>query len=145
MNKKEVLVDIVFLEKLSCDGKNLENFKKVLSDLEYKPVVHPYIATNELDMHSYFDKLVAEGFVRVANYNEFLGDDDDKELYESYFIDIHNSLRQYLEAAGGKKQLEKLVLPAGQDVFTYRKAAMSLGDVHMILMAFFCENANYFN
>lgn len=139
MNKKEVLVDTVFLEKLSCDGKNLENFKKVLSDLEYKPVVHPYIATNELDMHSYFDKLVAEGFVRFANYNEFLGDDDDKELYESYFIDIHNSLRQYLEAAGGKKQLEKLVLPAGQDVFTYRKAAMSLGDVHMILMAFFAR------
>ena len=55
MNKKEVLVDTVFLEKLSCDGKNLETFKKVLSDLEYKPVVHPYIATNELDMHSYFD------------------------------------------------------------------------------------------
>lgn len=43
----------------------------------------------------------------------------------------------HYEAAGGKKQLEKLVLPTGQDVFTYRKAAMSLGDVHMILMAFF--------
>lgn len=137
MNKKEVLVDTVFLEKLSCDGKNLDAFKKVLSDLEYKPVVHPYIAANELDMHSYFDKLVAEGFVRVANYNEFLNDDDDNELYKSYFIDIHNTLREYLEATGGKKQLEKLVLPAGQDVFTYRKASMSLGDVHMILMAFF--------
>lgn len=138
MNKKEVLVDTAFLEKLSCDGKNLETFKKVLSDLEYKPVVHPYIATNELDMHSYFDRLVAEGFIRVAQYSDFLcDDDDDRALYESYFIDIHNTLREYLEAAGGKKQLEKLVLPTGQDVFTYRKAAMSLGDVHMILMAFF--------
>ena len=133
MNKKEVLVDTVFLEKLSCDGKNLDIFREVLSDLEYKPVVHPYIAANELDMHSYFDKLVAEGFVRVASYNE------DKELYESYFVDIHNKLREYLEAAGGKKQLEKLVLPVGQDVFSYRKAAMSLGDVHMILMAFFAR------
>ena len=46
-------------------------------------------------------------------------------------------LREYLKAAGGKKQLEKLVLPTGQNVFTYRKALMSLGDVHMILMAFF--------
>ena len=72
MNKKEVIVDTVFLEKLSCDGKNLEIFKKVLSDLEYKPVVHPYIAANELDVHPYFDKLVAEGVVRVADYNEFL-------------------------------------------------------------------------
>ena len=137
MNKKEVIVDTVFLEKLSCDGKNLETFKKVLSDLEYEPVVHPYIAANELNMHSYFDKLVAEGFVRVADYNEFLCDDEDIALYESYFADIHNALREYLAAKGGKKQLEKLVLPAGQTVFTYRKASMSLGDVHMILMAFF--------
>lgn len=137
MNKKEVLVDTVFLEKLSCDGENLEIFKKVLSDLEYKPVVHPYIAANELDVCSYFDRLVKEGFVRVAQYSDFLCDDEDRELYASYFIDIHNTLRKYLEAAGGKKQLEKLVLPPGQDVFTYRKAAMSLGDVHMILMAFF--------
>jgi len=139
MNKKEVLVDTVFLEKLSCDGKNLETFKKVLSELEYKPVVHPYIAANELDMHSYFEKLVAEGAVRVADYKEFLNDDDDKKLYESYFIDIHNTLREYLDAAGGKKQLEKIVLPTGQDIFTYRKAAMSLGDVHMILIAFFTK------
>lgn len=137
MNKKEVIVDTAFLEKLSCDGKNLETFKKVLSDLDYKPVAHPYIAANELDMHSYFDKLVAEGFVRVADYNEFLCDDEDKTLYKSYFVDIHNTLREYLEAKGGKKQIEKLVLPPGQTVFTYRKASMSLGDVHMILMAFF--------
>lgn len=137
MNKKEVLVDTVFLEKLSCDGEKLEIFKKVLSDLEYKPVVHPYIAANELDVCSYFDRLVKEGFVRVAQYSDFLCDDEDRELYASYFIDIHNTLRKYLEAAGGKKQLDKLVLPPGQDVFTYRKAAMSLGDVHMILMAFF--------
>ena len=137
MHKKEVLVDTAFLEKLSCNGKKLDIFRKVLSDLEYKPVVHPYIATNELDMYSFFDVLVGEGFVRVANYNEFLADEEDKDLYASYFIDIHNKLREHLEAAGGKKQLEELVLPAGQDVFSYRKAAMSLGDVHMILMAFF--------
>lgn len=67
MHKKEVLVDTAFLGKLSCDGKNIETFKKVLSDLKFKPVVHPYIAANELDMYSYFDSLVAEGFVRVAH------------------------------------------------------------------------------
>lgn len=139
MNKKEVLVDTVFLEKLSCNGKRLDFFREVLSDLDYRPVVHPYIAANELDMHSYFDVLVDEGFVRVADYNEFLVDKDDRDLYASYFVDIHNKLREYLEAAGGKKQLEELVLPTGQDVFSYRKAAMSLGDVHMILMAFFAR------
>lgn len=137
MNKKEVLVDTVFLEKLSCNGKNLDTFKKVLSDLDFKPVVHPYLADNEMDMHSYFHKLVAEGFVRVAKYDEFLRDEEDEALYEAYFVDIHNELRERLEAKGGIKQLERLVFPAGQTVFTYRKASMSLGDVHMILMAFF--------
>lgn len=48
-------------------------------------------------------------------------------------------LREYLDAAGGKKHLEKLVLPADQNVFTYRRASMSLGDVHIILMAFFTK------
>lgn len=137
MSKKEILVDTVSLGKLTCNGKELETFKKVLSDLEYSPVVHPYIAANELDMHPYFNKLVAEGFVRVATYEEFLCDDEDKSLYDSYFVDIHNALREYLDAAGGKKQLEKLVLPKGKNVRDYRKASMSLGDVHMILMAFF--------
>lgn len=28
MNKKEVLVDTVFLEKLSCEGKNLDTFRE---------------------------------------------------------------------------------------------------------------------
>lgn len=137
MNKKEVLVDTVFLEKLSCNGKDLETFKKVLSELEYKPVVHPYIAANELDMYSYFDKLVAEGFIRVASYTEFLSDDEDEKIYAEYFFDIHDELRERLEVSAGKKQLEKLIIPAEHTVFSYRKAAMSLGDVHMILMAFF--------
>lgn len=139
MKKREVLVDTVFLGKLSNDGRNVETFKKIMSDLGYSPVVHPYIAANELDMYSYFDKLVDEKFIRVADYSEFLKDEEDQELYESYFIDIHNKMREYLEAVGGKKQLERLVLPPNQTVFSYRKAAMSLGDVHMILMAFFMK------
>ena len=139
MNRQEVLVDTVFLEKLSDNGKKLDNFKNVLSELGHEPVVHPYIAANELDMFPYFNKLVDEGFVRVASYDEFLNDDADKELYESHFIVLHNKLREHLDDAGGKKRLEELILPAGIDIFEYRKAGMSLGDIHMILMAFFTK------
>ena len=139
MSKKEVLVDTGFLGKLSKDGKSLETFKKVLSDLEYSPVIHPYIAEHELDMYSYIDELKREGFIRVAEYDEFLKDDTDSELYISYFMDIHDILREYLETVGGKKKLEKLVLPSRQTIFSYRKAGMSIGDVHMILMAFFMQ------
>lgn len=137
MNKKEVLVDTAFLIKLSQNGKDLESFKKVLSELDYLPVVHPYIADKEMDMLPYFTKLVNEGFVRIADYSEFLKDNDDICLYEQYFFEIHNELREEIELLGGKKKVEELILPPKMNIFTYRKAGMSLGDVHLVLMAFF--------
>ena len=83
MSKKEVLVDTCFFNKLSNNGKNIETFKKVLVDLDYKPVVHPYIAEKELDVFPYFTKLLEEGFIRKAEYSEFIEDEDDAELYLS--------------------------------------------------------------
>lgn len=137
MSKKEAIVDTCFFNKLSNDGKNIEAFKKVLVDLDFKPVVHPYIAEKELDVFPHFNKLVEEGFIRKAEYREFIEDEDDAELYEQYFPELYEEMREYLEIKGSKKQIEKLVIPKGQTIYTYRKASMSLGDVHMILMAFF--------
>lgn len=137
MSKKEAIVDTCFFNKLSNDGKNIEAFKKVLVDLDYKPVVHPYIAEKELDVFPHFNKLVEEGFIRKAEYSEFIEDEDDAELYEQYFPELYEEMREYLEIKGSKKQIEKLAIPKGQTIYTYRRAGMSLGDVHMILMAFF--------
>ena len=137
MSKKEAIVDTCFFNKLSNDGKNMEAFKKVLVDLDFKPVVHPYIAEKELDVFPHFNKLVEEGFIRKAEYSEFIEDEDDVELYEQYFPELYEEMREYLEIKGSKKQIEKLAIPKGQTIYTYRKASMSLGDVHMILMAFF--------
>lgn len=137
MSKKEAIVDTCFFNKLSNDGKNIEAFKKVLVDLDYKPVVHPYIAEKELDVFPHFNKLVEEGFIRKAEYSEFIEDEDDAELYEQYFPELYEEMREYLEIKGSKKQIEKLVIPKGQTIYTYRRAGMSFGDVHMILMAFF--------
>lgn len=137
MSKKEAIVDTCFFNKLSNDGKNIEAFKKVLVDLNYKPVVHPYIAEKELDVFPHFNKLVEEGFIRKAEYSEFIEDEDDAELYEQYFPELYEEMREYLEMKGAKKQIEKLAIPKGQTIYTYRRAGMSLGDVHMILMAFF--------
>jgi hypothetical protein len=137
MSKKEAIVDTCFFNKLSNDGKNIEAFKKVLMDLDYKPVVHPYIAEKELDVFPNFNKLVGEGFIRKAEYNEFIEDEDDKDLYEQYFSELYEEMREYLEITGAKKQIEELKIPKGQTIYTYRCAGMSLGDVHIILMAFF--------
>lgn len=137
MSKKEAIVDTCFFNKLSNNGKNIEAFKKVLVDLEYKPVVHPYIAEKELDVFPQFNKLIEEGFIRKAEYSEFIEDEDDAELYEQYFPELYEEMSEYLEIKGSKKRIEKLAIPKGQTIYTYRRAGMSLGDVHMILMAFF--------
>lgn len=139
MSKKEAIVDTCFFNKLSNNGKNIEAFKKVLVDLEYKPVVHPYIAEKELDVFPQFNKLIEEGFIRKAEYSEFIEDEDDAELYEQYFPELYEEMREYLEIKGSKKRIEKLAIPKGQTIYTYRRAGMSLGDVHMILMAFFMK------
>lgn len=137
MSKKEAIVDTCFFYKLSNGGNSIENFKKVLTELNYKPVVHPYIAEYELDVFSYFKELVTEGFIRKAEYDEFIKDEGDRYLYERYFSELHEDMREYLEIKGLRKQLEKLVVPKSETIYTYRRAGMSLGDVHMILMAFF--------
>ena len=137
MSKKEAIVDTCFFNKLSNNGKNIEAFKKVLVDLKYKPVVHPYIAEKELDVFPHFNKLIEEGFIRKAEYSEFIEDEDDAELYEQYFPELYEEMREYLEIKGSKKRIENLAIPKGQTIYTYRRAGMSLGDVHMILMAFF--------
>ena len=137
MSKKEAIVDTCFFNKLSNNGKNFESFKNVLVDLEYKPVVHPYIAVKELDVFPQFNKLIEEGFIRKAEYSEFIEDEDDAELYEQYFPELYEEMREYLEIKGSKKRIEKLAIPKGQTIYTYRRAGMSLGDVHMILMASF--------
>lgn len=137
MSKKEAIVDTCFFNKLSNKGKNIETFKKVLMDLDYKPVVHPYIAEKELDVFTEFNKLVDEGYIRIAEYSEFIEDETDEALYEQYFQDLYDEMREYHEIKGSKKQLQKLKIPKGQTIYTYRQAGISLGDVHIVLMAFF--------
>ena len=139
MGKTEVLVDTEFLQGLSARGKNIEAFKRVLSELAFTPVLHPYIAQKELDMFPYVQRLIDENYIRVAQYEEFLQDEADRELYSMYFKDIHDEFREILDKAGGRKQLSELKIPPNYTVFNYRKAGMSLGDVHMILMASFAQ------
>lgn len=128
MSKKEAIVDTCFFNKLSNDGKNIEAFKKVLVDLDYKPVVHPYIAEKELDVFPHFNKLVEEGFIRkaVMRLPIILSEDGDIEFLrsvakrkissDSYNLDIYNVMDLIMMIAKkedttfSKKELEKVVL-----------------------------------
>ncbi|MDE6749684.1 MAG: hypothetical protein K2K21_11590 [Lachnospiraceae bacterium] len=139
MGKTEVIVDTCFLQKLSSEGKMIDNIKKVLAELEYMPVVHPYIFEHELSLHSYFIRLVEEGYIRVIQYNEFQKDASDQQSYEAYYEILYEDMRLALEALGGPKQIEKLSLHKGHTIYDIHKQGSSMGDVHMILMASYLQ------
>lgn len=137
MEKNEVIVDTCFLQKLSAEGKRVENIKRVLSELAYIPVVHPYVYEHELALYSYYEGLVKEGYLRVSCYNEFQRDACEKELYEAYFSVLYEELRQALEAIGSSKAMVKLELGRGQTIYNIHRQGSNIGDVHLMLMAAF--------
>ena len=139
MRKTEVIVDTCFLQKLSSEGKAIDNIKKVLDELEYIPVAHPYIYEHELSLHSYFVRLVEEKYIKVIQYNEFQKDEIDKQSYEDYYSVLYEDMRLTLEAMNSPKQVEKLCLHKGQTIYNTHKQGSSMGDVHMILMASFLQ------
>lgn len=139
MNKTEVIVDTCFLQKLSSEGKSPHNIKKLLDELGYAPVVHPYIYKHELSLHSYFVKLVEEGYMRVVPYDEFIKDEVDKKSYEEYYGILYEEMRVSLEVMGSPKQIEKLCVHKGKTIYDTHKQGSSMGDVHMILMASYLQ------
>ena len=137
MEKTEVIVDTCFLEKLSAGGKKKENIKAILDELDFKPVAHPYICEHELSLNYYSEELLKSGYIKKIEYSEFLKDAYDEQLYESYFLLLHENMRSYLEAMGGIKQIEKLRIHPGHTIYDTHYQGSSMGDVHMILMATF--------
>lgn len=141
MRKTEVIVDTCFLQKLSSEGKAIDNVKRILTELEYIPVVHPYIYEHELSLYSYFVRLVEEKYIRVISYNEFQKDTADKQTYEDYYDVLYEEMILTLEAMNSPKQIEKLCLHKhkGQTIYNTHKQGSSMGDVHMILMASYLQ------
>lgn len=138
MNKKEAIVDTCFLLKLSKEGSKISNIKTILDEMEYVPVIHPYVCDNEI-LNDGIKKLINEGYIRKINYDEFLPTEDDKKLYTDYYKQVYETMRQKLEAVKSSKTPRKLELKEGQTIFNIRYSGNSLGDVHMILMASFMQ------
>lgn len=84
-------------------------------------------------MSPYVEDLKKAGMLRVASYDEFIKDEDDRELYREHFLVLYKGLDEYYKATNSKKHVEKL--PDRCDIFKYRKAKSSIGDVHVVLMA----------
>lgn len=137
--KKKVLVDADFFLNIAKLEKNGNTMKKILDTMGSIPVIHPYTAAHELAMDVTFQKLMQEGSIQKLTYSEILPSENERQLYAMYFEIFHAELRKYLEHEKPYKAIEELKIPDGFDVFNFHKAGMSLGDVHLILTAYFME------
>ena len=137
MEKQRAIVDTCFLQKISSQGSCPDNIKRILDNSDYIPVAHKYVVEQELSLYGYLGKLVEEEYITTIEYEEFLGDDFSKMVYETQFVDIYDEMRNYLKSVGGRKQMPELNIPKGKNIYTHHIGGSSMGDVHMILMASF--------
>lgn len=90
MAKQIAIVDTCFLLKIADQGKQPNNIKILLDNTNYIPVAHQYVVEHEFVLHGFLKQLIAEKYVTVVEYEEFLTNDFARQLYETSFVSIYN-------------------------------------------------------
>ena len=137
MEKTKAVIDTCFLNKISSDGKHVENLKKVLKELEYMPVVHPYCAEHELNLVDAYKKLIEERYIEVIEYDSFIPTSTHKVMYKKQFEDLFKQLKKFIDSKRNNKKHMPDFDFATEDIFKTHKAGSSLADVHSVLMAYY--------
>ena len=136
---QRVLVDTCFVEKFKNGIHLSEDFKRLMCELGYEPVVHPYVLDKEFDVFDFVKESVEKGVLTVIPYEEFLKDDDTKQYYKALFFQIYEAFRSALIDVNSHKAERLIELDESTDIFNIRRSGSSLGDVHIILLAVFLE------
>jgi len=137
MEKTKAVIDTCFLKKISSDGKHVDNLKKVLEELDYKPVVHPYCAEHELKLVDAYKSLIEEGYIEVIPYSEFIPTPTHEKLYKKQFEELFKELKKYIDSKKHSKKSMPNFDFAKDDIFSSHKVGSSLADVHTVLMAYY--------
>lgn len=135
MAEQQVVLDTDFINGITSyqagDGSDL--FCRVFRTLNKCPVVHPYVAENELMHNSIAQELIANGILSVIPYDSFLPlNGANRILYINSFHDIHKIILE--EYVPRRDKPEMVPLTKNEDIFA-RCAGRSFGEIHSILMA----------
>ena len=124
---KEAVIDADYFNKITERNSSGELFLTVMREMCVIPVMHEYVAHNELMGNSTAQELIKNGDIVVYYYNDFITEQN-REDYISKF----NSAFTFMNS---KKP------PA--DVFDYMRSNENLGEIRSSLMAWFM-NFDYF-
>lgn len=139
MNNIEVVIDTCFLSHLSAEGSDVDSVIRIMNELGYSPVVHPYLVEHEF-LYAYQKKLVKDGHIREMQYSDFLCDEADKRLYTEQFLQLLHEFVEYQMVNNSQKvPMDYKHLTMKDDIFKTHKCGSSMGDVHSMLMAWYLQ------
>ncbi len=130
MSGAPVVLDCDFISGITSyqDGDPADLFVRVFRALDKRPVVHEFVARHELTHDRVAQALIGQGRIGVvpmrvilARYPDGTGPDEALLLYGWSFEDMYRIIKHEQ-------------LPDGIDIFT-RRAGMSFGEIHSILLA----------
>lgn len=123
-NEQRIVLDTDFINLITKyrDGDAENLFCRIFHALDKIPVIHPYVAENELMHNKLAQKIISDGNLIRIPYTDFLPKSTPLEiLYKNQFSDLYKII-------SGEK------LPNNINIFK-RHAGMSFGEIHSILMA----------
>ena len=122
--RTQVIIDADFLNIFLSfkDGEIL--FKDIMESLGFSPVIHQYVADNELDVNQKAKQLIDENIIERIPY--------DKIFNHLYTIFYQIEFEEYY-----KEMNKKMWESDKTDIFHYRKARENLGEIHSCIMAHF--------
>lgn len=136
---QKVLVDTCFVDKFK-EGIHLsEDFERLMCEVGYEPIIHPYVYEKELDVFDFVKEGIEKGVLKVLPYEAFITDDATKKYYEGLFFQIYEDFRNRLIAVNSPKAKKLIELDESADIFQIRMSGSSVGDVHIILLAIFMD------
>lgn len=138
---EQVVLDADFIQAIigyeEGDGEDL--FRRVFRALGKSPVVHPFVAQHEFEVHSrkeipiIFQSLIQHGDLTVIPYSSFLPPQHKilEQHYRKRFRDMYEFFRETYVTKKGEYKLPPL--DPQIDIF-WRRAGRSFGEIHSMLM-----------
>lgn len=119
--RRMIAIDADFFRAFTEDSRNEDLFLQVMDEFHAIPVMHEYVYRYELADISVLKKWVAEGIVRIIEYDDFITEKN-REKYKDDFTKTY-------------KAFNYLAFDETFDVFQYHHMQENLGEIRTILMA----------
>lgn len=123
INENYAVVDADFFIKMTEHASDKGAlFMQMMHDLGFHPVMHKFVAEKELKKSPYIKSLIDDGTIEVYDYADYLLTDQERQDYESYFLEAYEKLNRF-------------DFPEGKDIYRYEDKGESLGEIRSAYMA----------